>query len=163
MTPVAQSKLVGRDGYGTCWTAALASVLDVPEHAVPHFADPARFSDGPEGDGEVPSPIEAAVNVGAPLGWWTATLGWLWMLGHELCEVDPTLPPRHPRRPEDPFLIASGLSPRSPGPDGREISHAVVYARQPDGSYLLAHDPYPDGHGLVGEPRQFYAVRPDRP
>ena len=61
MTPVTQSKLVGRDGYGTCWTAALASMLDLPEHAVPHFANPDRFSDGSGSD------LEATVNADAIL------------------------------------------------------------------------------------------------
>ena len=148
MTPVTQTKLVDRDGYGTCWTACLASLLDLPEVAVPHFAS-GRYSEGPESD------IEATVNADAPLGWWPASLGWLWMMGHRLWIVDPSEPdcPDH-------YLIASGLSPRSPGPDGKEIHHAVIYARQPDGSYALAHDPYPGGEGLVGEPTRFEAIRP---
>ena len=153
MTPVAQSKLVGRDGYGTCWSAALASVLDLPEAAVPHFADPARFSN--EGDVDLLEYVDAK----ALLNHWWAGRVWLRMLGHDLWEVDPSLPPQHPDCPDDAHLIACGLSPRSPGEDGREITHAVVYARQPDGRYLLAHDPYPDGLGLVGPPRHFYAVR----
>ena len=153
MTPVTQSKLVGRDGYGTCWTAALASLLDLPEAAVPHFADPAQFSN--EGDVDLLDYVDGK----ALLNHWWAGRVWLRMLGRDLWEVDPDLPERHPRRPDDPFLIACGLSPRSPGADGREITHAVLYARQPDGTYALAHDPYPDGRGLVGEPRHFYAVR----
>lgn len=151
MTPVTQSKLVGRDGYGTCWTAALASVLDLPEHAVPHFADPARFTNHTEVD------LLAYVDGGALLNHWWAGVAWLRMLGYQIHDVDPT---DISRPVTDPYLIACGLSPRSPATDGREITHAVVYARQPDGGYLLAHDPYPGAAGLVGEPRHFYAVRP---
>ncbi|PAP79629.1 hypothetical protein B1759_15020 [Rubrivirga sp. SAORIC476] len=150
MTPVPQSKLVDRDGYGTCWSACLASVLDLPEAAVPHFAGP-RFNDGIGAD------LIDAYNDDAPLGYWVGTKGWLWMLGFEVVDVDPT----DPSRPiEDAHVIACGLSSRSPGPDGREIGHAVVYARQSDCTYALAHDPYPGGGGLVGEPESFYAVRP---
>lgn len=154
MTPVTQTKLVGRDGYGTCWTAALASILGLPEAAVPHFADPARFTT----EGEVD--LLDYVDGKTLLNYWWAGRVWLRMLGYDLWEVDPALPERHPRRPSDRFLIACGLSPRSPGADGEPIHHAVVYARAEDGSYALAHDPYPDGGGLAGDPTDFYAVRP---
>ncbi len=151
MTPVTQTKLVGRDGYGTCYSAVLASLLDLPERAVPHFANPDAFTSDSADD------LSAYALGLAPLNWYWASRGWLRMLGFVLVDVDPT---DISRPVSDPFLIASGVSPRSPEADGKEITHAVIYARQADGSYALAHDPYPDGGGIVGDVRAFSAVRP---
>lgn len=155
MTPVLQTKLVGADGYGTCWTACLASILDLPERAVPHFANPEWFGE------EMRTDIEAFVNTGDPLNWWTATNAWLLMLGYRLWLVyTPVLTGEMENSAGDEHLIVSGLSPRSPGADGKRITHSTVWSRQPDGSFALSHDPYPGGTGIVGKPFDAYAVRP---
>lgn len=155
MTPVVQSKLVDRDGYGTCWSACLASLLDLPERAVPHFADDTRFPEGCEDDARARFVTDLAYGR-KPTDWWTATLLWLELLGHTIHGLGSGAKDRLTAE----FVIASGLSPRSPGRDGKPIYHSVIYRRQTDGSYALAHDPYPDGTGIIGDPDTYYELVP---
>lgn len=162
MTPVTQSHLhAPPESYGSCWRACLASVLDLPERAVPHFVDPRLFSDG---SGDAPSVnLLDYIHGAALVDWWYAGLAWLRMLGYELVEVDLSdeyAPVR------DEYLISSGgHSPRSPFPPGHAeaTTHAVVYGRQTDGSYRMVHDPHPSRDGIIGEPSSFYALRPLNP
>ena len=146
MTPVVQSKTLTEHGYGSCFTAAIASVLDLPERAIPVFTSPDLMADETE---EREDRLSALCYGTGKADWWYAFQFWLRLMGLRYVEA------RDPAECSAPFVIASGLSPRPHPSTGEEVSHAVVYARQADGTYTPAHDPYPTGGFLVGEPRHY--------
>lgn len=103
MIPVYQDRFfqpgVGKDMQrGNCWSACIASILELPLPAVPNFVE-----------------IEV---LGGP-SYWTLTYYYLYAMGLTLYQYDPCV------APAGKYVIASGLSPRST--EENEIYHAVVY------------------------------------
>jgi hypothetical protein len=134
MTPVMQEHLILDDDSqrGDCVRAVIASLLDLPLDAVPHFVQ-----------------IDAD---GGP-NWWQHITSWLHARGLALYAVDPTNPLFVPRAGE--HYLVSGPSPRGYlGPGVCQALHAVIYRDE-----QLAHDPYPDGGGVV-DIHERWAVRP---
>jgi hypothetical protein len=140
MTPVDQSVI--DENIGDCYSACLASVLDLPLADVPNFAKQ-DYELGEVGPGfrelvklwlrkrglrlihvEFYHPDYKCVD--------SETLGRAWV-GHD---------------PEP--LILCGQSPRLRS-DGRHRLHAVVGEAKGWG-FKVIHDPHPDRQGLLGEP-----------
>jgi len=137
---------------GDCWRAALASLLEVPLAEVPHFihlyaggigAEGEPMSDDPEGP-----------------RWWFESVAWVeqqrpgWTLaawereGFVFPFYDRELAEGAPDR-----LIVTGPSPRG------AWNHSALYSAD-DGT--LAHDPFPDGGGVLPGPGDVAAlVRPE--
>ena len=83
---------------GNCWSACIASLLEVPIDDVPNF-------------------VQIDVNGGE--NWFAHTMRFLNERGYHLVAVDPLAP-------GDVHYIQTGLSPRSPA-DGGEVHHAVIH------------------------------------
>ncbi len=157
MTPHVQRYSVALHGSGDCLRTAVACVLDLPLDAVPHTNAP-RFSD--------PDLLPGNEIPGSE-GWtWqdNALRAWAWLTGWKMTvETDP-------KYLTQPFVVACGVGPRL-FPEGHErsgepIHHAVVHARQADGSYALVQDPFWTREGLASEPRvyyEFHRLDEDRP
>lgn len=101
MTPIFQDKFfkpgVGADGQrGNCFSACIASLLDLPLKAVPNF-------------------VEIDV-LGGPNWWWLADK-YLGLLGYTIVEVSP-------RNPPSGYYMMGGISPRST--DDCVVHHAVI-------------------------------------
>lgn len=84
---------------GNCWTACIASLLDLPIEDVPDFVQ---------------------IDVDGGRNFFNHTMMFLLARGYELHSVDPAAP-------GDDYYIQCGLSPRSPAADGQEVHHAVIY------------------------------------
>jgi hypothetical protein len=133
VTPVTQEHPVdlGSGQRGDCVRAVIASLLDLPPSGVPHFVQ-VHADGGPN--------------------WWEHITGWLHARGLALYMVDPAVP-RFAPRPGEHYWV-SGPSPR--GYLGRgvcQVLHAVIYRDE-----QLAHDPHPDGGGVI-EVHERWAVR----
>lgn len=111
---------------GNCWTACIASLLELPIEDVPDFVQ---------------------IEVDGGDSWWDQTVQFLTDRGHQLTWV-------HPGAPGDGFYIQTGLSPRSPAVDGKDVYHAVIYQWGE-----LVHDPHPDQTGLLTT-AEAYGVAP---
>ncbi len=124
MIPVLQEYAVddvsGR--RGDCVRAVIASLLELPLSDVPHFVQ--EHADGGR-------------------DWWSHIGEWLAARRLALYLVDPDVERLAPRPGE--FYWASGPSPRGYLGNGvARALHAVVYRDE-----QLAHDPHPDGGGIV--------------
>lgn len=84
---------------GNCWTACIASLLDLGIETVPNFVQ---------------------IDVDGGPNWFTHTLQFLNERGYHLVSVDPAAPGQD-------HYIQCGLSPRSPAADGVEVHHSVIY------------------------------------
>lgn len=138
---------------GDCWRACLASLLEVPLAEVPHFIHLHDGGVGAEGE-RVPDDPEGP-------RWWAESVAWVeqqrpgWTLaawGREGFAhpfyMDPELTAGAPDR-----LIVTGPSPRG------QWNHSALYWAH-DG--LLAHDPFPDGGGVLpGSGDVAAVVRPE--
>lgn len=96
---------------GNCWSAAIASIVEVPLKEVPNFVQ-----EDDEGGQD----------------WWDATMWWLDSRGlvmrqHSIMDIQ-----------ADEYYIVTGSSYRFNG------GHAVIYR-----GWNLAHDPFPDGMGIM--------------
>ena len=150
MTPVTQTKLVGRDGYGTCYSACLASLMDIPEHAVPFFTNDEIFYDGMEEETKEirNQKVWEYAHGDNRMHWYDGVQIWLKMLGYTLRHFGWAWKDRIPDDIE--YVIVTGKSPRGIVND-KQIYHAVIYKR--DGNdFIPFHDPYPTGEFLDGDP-----------
>lgn len=88
MTPLHQTYFYGgdEDGItrGNCWQTVLASLLDLPLDAVPHFVD---------------------LHDRKGVDWWQFSINWLWYRGYEMFRLNGHLY-------NDEYYIVSGKSPR---------------------------------------------------
>jgi hypothetical protein len=108
---------------GNCFSAVIASLLEMPLEDVPNFCEGAR--------------------PGASK-WWDQFQAWLTMKGYSAIEL--VLSPLEwaPNEGQECWLV--GSSPRG------DCDHAVC-ATYVAGKYKMTHDPHPDGEGLKGDPR----------
>lgn len=146
MTPVDQTHLYEPDDpakYGTCLTAAVASVLDLDHDTVPHFAHPDRFTDKTH---FALHEVDAVFQGLAPMNWIDALPVWARMMGWKA--VWETVPEEVP----DGYCVGSGDGPRG-------ARHAVV-CEMDGGVPTVVHDPHPSRDGLVGEPDGFWYFLP---
>lgn len=130
---------------GDCWRACLASLLEVPLADVPHFIHLHPDDRDPEpGMAELAGPW-----------WWRESQAWVervrpgWTIaawereGYEF----PTYGPDAEGAPDRVIVTA-------PSPRGNWNHSALYYAQ--DGT--LAHDPFPDGQGVLDGPGDVVAV-----
>lgn len=137
MTPADQttfgSKIVAE--YGNCYSACIATILDLPIDEVPTFVQ----THGP--DDEATGPV-----------WWMAARAWVAdRVGVDLAYTEGKPRDLFDEVPESPwqwYAIACGKSPRG------DHNHCVVVDL--DGN--LVHDPHPDRTGIVGEPEGYEVV-----
>lgn len=137
MIPVLQQYTVDDNAgrRGDCVRAVIASLLELPLADVPHFVQ--EDADG-------------------GLNWWVHITNWLHTRGLALYAVDPAEPGLAPRRGEHYWV--SGASPRGYLGEGVcTVLHAVIYRDE-----QLAHDPHPDGGGVVTV-NERWAIRPFAP
>lgn len=132
MKPVFQDKFgpgSATDEGGNCFSAVLASLLELELSEVPHFY--AYVDETPSHD-----------------KWWMIT-DWLRERHHGIIAFDIENNPEHAIRTIGPYVtvIGSGISPRFPG-----VMHAVIGFLDKEGKWTTTHDPHPEGTGLVGEP-----------
>lgn len=106
---------------GNCWTACIASMLELDIEEVPNF-----------------------VQIGSEGGenYFDHTLRFLKEHGYQLINIS---------QPDavalkDVYYIQSGISPRGPDVNGENVYHAVIYQNG-----KLAHDPHPDNTGILTE------------
>lgn len=123
---------------GDCWRACLASLLEVPLAETPHFIH--LYGGGVGAEGEEQSDR-----------WWKESVAWVkeqrpgWTLGWVAREAGnfPVYLPVHFDQGAPDRVIVTGPSPRG------AWNHAALYdARTGE----LAHDPFPDGPGLLDGP-----------
>lgn len=132
-----------RGEHGSCLRACLATVLGLPEEAIPHFIED-RFHAG-----ELPGWFGDRFRYDG--SWFSFVVMWAWMMGYELRSADGQGQLTQPR------AIAFGQA-------GRDAYHAVVLERAPDGAYGLAHDPVRDGApGLTAPPDYYMELVPIDP
>ncbi len=144
MTPCVQTQT--EEGYGDCFAACLASILDLPLEAVPNFR-------------KLQSETNDCMILMADK-WLRANYG-LRFISIEMYK--PYIPGFSTGRQtsqilmnrcfssnEDEYVILSGESPRK-NADGSTKYHSVV-GRADCWGFDIVHDPHPDGTGLVGQP-----------
>ena len=136
MKPVMQ-EIVDK-GVGDCFSACLASMLEVPMSIVPKFR-----KDNPDGD----SMMGAARN-------WLAEHFNLSLITVQMEDRDSDFMGTDIRIlgcAKDTPCIAGGTSPNYP-----DTLHAVVGVVNDLGNFTMTHDPNPTGRGIVGVPKHIY-------
>lgn len=135
MIPVDQAFLTERDGFGDCWRACVASILELPRSDVPTWREVTDSSEQ-----------------------WAATRSWLQPRGWDLIYLHPWLPrpEDHPQR----YVIVCGTSPREvahavvgdmavPIVERRDDLASDHYGREITRNHIhIAHDPHPSRAGL---------------
>jgi hypothetical protein len=120
MKPVHQT--VFGESSGNCWSACLASILEVPIEDVPNFCgDPACNEN-----------------------WFSDTDKWLQERGLRIIDVTIIEGSEFGVGGDGIYMIGRGKSPRG------NFSHSTVVTVQ-DGVFAMAHDPHPSGDGLEGK------------
>ena len=139
---------------GDCWRACLASLLEVPLAEVPHFIHLHPSERDPEpGMAELAGPW-----------WWRESRAWVesvrpgWTLAAWDRPAEGWRPIYGEQAKGDPEGIPSRVILTAPSPRG-EWNHSVLVFEL-DGT--LAHDPFPDGQGVLAGPGDVVAlVRPE--
>lgn len=136
MTPHLQTYFacpVRNDGYnaegiaGDCWRTAIACLLDIDPHTVPHFVN----------------------DFGKD--WMNETANWLWR--HDLAHGYSPLPVPESEPYYEWFTAALNDTEYAlldgPSPRG-DFYHVVVGSKDAQGNWYMVHDPHPSQAGLVG-------------
>lgn len=137
MTPVDQTKLVDRDGYGNCYRACIATVFDLPLEQVYDVNNPALGYDEWRAvrnqflmkmdriwaGSRFRLPADVAEKQGCP----------------EWPDIDPE------RDTVNGYVVVAGKSPRANG-DNPDLMHAVVMHWE---TKEIVHDPHPSRAGLL--------------
>lgn len=130
MKPVDQTQYgtgANLEPLGDCWSACIASILELDIVEVPHFYEkwPAK-NYGPD-----KALIEAS--------------DWLADRGYRLLPIG-YIDRGAARLIKGTICIVSGISPRS---GEKKVEHAVVGRIKDDGSFDILHDPHPSRDGVV--------------
>ena len=141
---------------GDCWRAALASLLELPLAEVPHFIHLYEQERDPEPE---------LVQLAGPW-WWRETRAWVeqvrpgWTVAawERPTDGEDWRPIYGETAKDDPEGIPSRVILTAPSPRGAWNHSVLVFDL--DGS--LAHDPFPDGGGVLEGPGDVVAlVRPE--
>lgn len=142
MKPVMQE--IVDQGKGDCFSACLASILEVPLNSVPKF-----LRDNP-----------APADMMPPVREWIAKNFGLSLVTiqmedrNDFIGTDIRIIGALPETP----CIAGGTSPNYP-----DTNHAVVGTIDGLGNFTMTHDPSPSGKGIVGFPKHIYLFVPMNP
>lgn len=141
MKPVFQEIIEA--GRGDCFSACLASLLELPLYAVPKFRK---------------EETETGINMMAAARQWCRERFGLSLITIQMQEIETGKDIRIMGAFEGTPCIAGGVSPNLP-----DCLHAVVGEIRNGLNFHLTHDPNPSGKGIVGYPKHLYFLVPMDP
>lgn len=130
MIPIDQTEFSTKEGtFGNCFSACLASILEMPIEKVPNFMTLSNGEDVIKGASQ-----------------WLIQYGFILLHRPILKEGDkPDLFWYHTQQGFDLYYIVTGISPRkNPLKPDEHLKHACVSRM-----YQIVHDPHPDKNGLL--------------
>lgn len=136
MHKIDQTKLIDDPGTGDCFRACVASVLELPLRAVPHFC------------GDRLRGVDIELNGWSLDNWFIHVKTWAKLVGLEV-ELVKNVEGWKGRGVHKGHVIASGPSPR----DTKSTLHGVVMNKDEE----IVHDPHPSRDGLAGPIEDYVA------